>query len=187
MRSLARRSALYLLVFSVLLSGCQSKLYDYADPTHQVSVRYPGNVDLFNDKDVLQQQADHGDAVDRPELLFVLATMKQSQLTVSVHQLPEALKLSADEYYEASTAAELARLGVNIVEPKSDVTIDGKTFQRVGFTLKAGEQVVRSRLFQHLDPKTGKVLVLTATALAAQWESEILELDPLIQSIKAPW
>lgn len=182
---------LFLLLACLVCSGCHTKLFHHTDEEHSITISYPGNVDLFTDKEKLQAQAGSESSaenpVDKPELLFVLTTIKQSQITAAVHSLPPALKLTPEEYYQESTARELEALQVNIVEPKSDLTIDERGFQRVGFTLMAGEQEVRSRIYQHLDTASGRIVVLTVTSLAAEWDDELPTFETIVNSLKVDW
>jgi hypothetical protein len=182
-----------LLVVSVVLIalGCHSKLYTHTDPEYKISISYPGNVDLFDDKERLLQEsgqkAANRQAVDHPELLFALVTMGHGQLTCALHQLPEGSRLSAEEYYQASTARELASLEAEILEEKSDMNLDDKTFQVVGFRLRAGDRSVRSRIYQYLPPESGRILVFTASALDSNWDSEIPVMESILASLKVDW
>lgn len=177
------------IVILLTLAGCHGRLFEHVDQKYDVSVSYPGNLDLFQDKKVLAEHlgSSNGETVDRPEVLFVLTTPEQAKLSCSVHHLPKEYGLTADQYFEASTAQELVRLKVNIVEPKSEVEIAGKPFLRVGFTLRTGELVLRSQIFQYLDVETGRILVVTITAPAQIWEQELEVLRPVLDSIKFSW
>jgi hypothetical protein len=179
------------LLVLVLLCACQGKPYQYTDPHFHVSVSYPGSMDLTTDQAKLDraQGVDPAKprALDDPRLVFILTTPQLSQLTVAVHHLPADVKLSPEEYYQASTAVELKGLGAKIVEPKSDVVINGRTFQRVGFTVTAGEQPLRVRIYQYLDVKSGRILVATPTVNEDLWDQEIPEIEPVIDSLKVDW
>ncbi|MCA9777146.1 MAG: hypothetical protein KC800_10530 [Candidatus Eremiobacteraeota bacterium] len=172
------------------VTGC-SKNYTYTNPEYKISLTYPGNVDLFDDKETLLeksgQKESNEQALDHPELLFAFVTMHQGQLTGSVHQLPKDVQLTADEYFEASTAKELSALGAEIVEPRTEVVLDGKDFHTVGFKLALGEQNVRSRIYEYLDPKSGRILVLTASALESNWASESPVMESMVKSLKVGW
>lgn len=183
------RWTLWLLLALFLLGqGCAGKSYTYTDPKYQISVTYPGTVDIFNDQKMLQEQIDPQQAaVDRPELLFVLTTMNRGQVTFSVHHLPESQDLTAEAYYEASTAAELAALEADIIEPRTEVTVNGKSYLRVGFIVKAGERSVHSRIYQHFDKQRGRILVITTSALSSEWESEKPQMEALVKSVKVGW
>ena len=182
-----------LLVLSAVLItvGCHSKLYNHTDAEHKLSISYPGNVDLIDDKEQLVQESGQKEAneqaLDHPQLLFALVTMGHGQLTCSLHQLPENSEMSAEEYYQASTAKELEALGAEIVEEKSEVSLDGKAFQMVGFRLHAGERPVRSRIYQYLHPQDGRVLVVTVSALDSDWSSEIPVMESILESLKVGW
>ena len=184
------RRLVWLALHLVLLSGCQTQLHHYTDPAYKVSVIYPGNVSLISDKAILEEfaQESQTDAVDRPELLFVAATAGESRLSCSVHRLPDGVSMTADEYYQASTAQELAQLGGNIVEEKADITINGRVFQRVGFLVKIDEATeLHARIYQHLDSKSGRILVLTSMIESSVWESELAVVDPVVKSLKLDW
>ncbi len=184
------RWSVWLFLVSLLLSGCQGKLYHYTDPTYGVSVSYPGNLSLISEKETLDQvvkPAESG-AIDQPELLFVVATPGQSRLSCSVHHLPEGSAMSAEEYYQASTAKEIEQLEGTVIEEKSDVTINGHPFLRVGFTVKVDEMTeLHIRIYQHLDSKSGRILVVTSMVEVSVWESESLLIEPVINSLKFHW
>ena len=177
------------MLLVLLLAGCQAKLYQHTDSVHGVSVSYPGHLSLLSEKETLAQVAEtQSDAVDRPELLFVVATPGESRLSCSVHRLPEGVSMTADEYYQASTAQEIEQLGGTVVEPKSDIVLNGKTFQKVGFTAQVDEMTgLHVRIFQHLDEKSRRILVLTSMSEASAGESEQAMLDPVISSLRLDW
>lgn len=178
------------LFIVLLLGGCQGKLYHYTDPTYGVSVSYPGNLSLISEKETLEQVVDpaESDAVDHPELLFVVATPGNSRLSCSMHHLPQPSSMSAEEYYQASTAKEIEQLGGTVVEAKSDVTINGHPFQRVGFTVKLDETAeLHIRIYQHLDKKSGRILVVTSMVEISVWDSESALIDPVINSLDFHW
>lgn len=188
------RATRYLLFFAILLAclGCQGKLYEYTDSKFHVSVSYPGNLTLISDQESMKKISEgasgDGESVDHPELLFVLSTAGQSRMSASVHHLPEGMKLSADEYYQASTAKEIAALGATVIDPKSDITINGKVFQMVGFRLKVDEMTtLHVRIYQHLDPKTGQILVVTPMVDDTRWDEEWPSIEPVIDSLKLGW
>lgn len=180
----------WLTLSFILLAGCQTKLHHYTDPTYGVSISYPGNVALISDKAMLEdvaQETQEG-AVDRPELIFVAATPGESRLSCSVHHLPEGVSMTADEYYQASTAKELAQLGASVVEEKTEVVINERAFQRVGFLVKVDELTeLHVRIYQHLDSKSGRILVLTSMIESSVWDRELTVLDPVINSLKLDW
>lgn len=183
---------LLLLLFVHLVVGCSNSLLHHTDPVHGVSVSYPDTADLFSDKVLLQEQVEQENpqqatAIDHPEILFVITTMARGQLTCSVYQLPAASTLSSEEYYEASTAKELAASGVEVVEPKSELVIDQKTFLTVGFEVKVGDRPVHSRIYQYLDPHSKKALVVTIAALQADWPTASGVLESMVESLKFDW
>lgn len=180
------------LILAVLAAGCSSSLCHYTDPVHGVSVSYPDTADLFSDKVLLQEQVEQENpqqatAIDHPEILFVITTMARGQLTCSIYQLPADSTLSPEQYYEASTAKELAAGGVDVVEPRSEVVIDQKTFLTVGFEVKAGDRTVHSRLYQYLDPHSKKALVATIAALKTDWPTESGALASIVESLRFDW
>ena len=182
----------FVLLLALLAVGCSNSLCHYTDPVHKVSVSYPDTADLFSDKVLLQEQVEQENpqqatAIDHPEILFVITTMGRGQLTCSVYQLPAASPLSPEDYYEVSTAKELAASGVEVVEPKSTVVIDQKTFLTVGFIVKAGDRPVHSRLYQYLDPQSKKALVVTIAALQADWPAASGVLGSIVESLKFDW
>ena len=188
-----RLTATIVLILSLCLlglTGCNSS-YTYTNSEYKISLTYPGNVDLFDDRETLLeksgQKESNEQALDHPELLFAFVTMHQGQLTGSVHQLPKDVQLTADEYYEASTAKELSALGAEIVEPRTKILLDGNDFHTVGFKLALGEQTVRSRIYEYLDPESGRILVLTASALESNWASEGPVMESMVRSLKVGW
>lgn len=185
-----RRPLLLLAAFLVL--GCAGDPYRYTDPDYKITISYPGTADLFNDKEALREQLaeenpEQSDSIDRPELLFVLTTVGRGQLTCSVHRLPQDSTLTAEQYYEVSTAAELESRRVEIMEPKSELVVDGRTFQMVGFKVEADDRKVHSRIFQHLDPQTKRVLVVTTSALDSDWVTEGPAMKSMVESIRVGW
>lgn len=175
----------------LVLAGCQGKLYSYTDPEAKVSISYPGNFNLTADKETLKKATDPADsegAVDAPQLLFVLTTPEDSRISCSLYKLPAPGAMTAQEYYDASTARELEGLGAQIVEPKTDLRINGRTFQMVGFLLKVDEATtLHVRIYQHLDDKTGKIVVLTPMVDVQKWDSEIAMIEPVVNSLKVDW
>jgi hypothetical protein len=172
------------------LVGCQSRLYQYTDPTYGVSISYPGTVDLISDPEVLEQLAgaELETAVDHPRLLFAMVTPQESRLSCTLHQIPEGFDLTPQEYYQASTAQELDRLQATVTEPLVDLTIGGREFQRVGFETKVDETIrLHVRIYQHVDSKTRRVLVLTPMAETSDWEQEAPLLESVIESVRISW
>lgn len=173
-----------LMVLLVCL-GCHLKSYQYTDPKYKITVTYPGDINLIKDQEQLNLASSA--SPDAGELVFVLQTQQRSTLSCSVHQVPGEAEITADTYYEATTARELKSLEAVIVEPKTEVLLDGRTFQKVGFTLTNPEQDVRVQLYQHYDPKSRRVLVLSPITTSTAWEQEIKSLEPLLQGIKFDW
>lgn len=178
-----------LLLLAVTFSGCQAKLYHYSDQAHKVSISYPGTVDLISEPEVLESLASPLEAsLDQPRLLFVLVTPQESRLSCTVHHLPEGLALTAEEYYQASTASELEELKAEVIEPKTDVVINGRVFQKVGFLAKVDEvTTLHVRIYQHFDPKTRRVLVLTPMAETSDWDKESALLESVVESVQIDW
>ncbi len=181
---------IWLFIVLTLVVGCQAKMYTYTNPAHHVSVAYPGNLSLVSEKETLEQVVgeSQSDTVDRPELLFVVATPSKSNLSCSVHQLPEGSKMTADEYYQASTANEIVQLGATVVDKKSEITLNERVFQRVGFTVQVDEvTTLYVRIYQHLDSKSGRILVLTVMVDQAVKDHELALLEPVVSSLKLEW
>ncbi len=180
-----------IILVAILVPSCHLRTFRFTDPKHQVTVAYPGNVLLLDDPTIFEDPSGAPSGVSAPnnetQLLFTLQTEAFSTLTAVVYQVPGRADFSPKTYYEATTARELASLGVEVVEPVTDVVIGGKTFQRVGYLIQDGTESLRSRLYEYYDPASRRALVISPTVQSALWKPEIELLEPLIQGIKFDW
>lgn len=168
--------------------ACGLKTYQHID-SQGFSFSYPGNLTLVKDPAALEQAtaiANPG-ASTPPKLSCAVQTGNSAILTFAVLVVPGKAQFSAKTYYEATTARELAQLSADIIEPRTEVVLDGKIFQKTGFLLGSKTEGFRSRLYEHFDPASRRVLVLSLTCKSASWERESPLLESVVASMKLDW
>ena len=173
------------LALALCLAGCGRGDERYTDPQNQVTVTYPAQLTLVSEQAALEKSfalAVPGRG-QTPQLSFALQLGEFSSATCAVQLVPGQAEFTAQTYFAATTARELDVVGAEIVEPPSEVRIQGKSFQQVGFVLGEG----RSRIYEHYDPTTRRVVIFSLTTRAADWDRDAPLLEAVAQSLQVHW
>jgi hypothetical protein len=170
------------------LTGCHLRTYQYTDAEHRVTISYPGQVSLLNDPALLDKTFGLAAPTpgETPKLAFALQAGQSSTATCVVQSVPGKAEFTPDTYFDATTARELALAGAEIVESRSEIDINGKTFQQIGFLLK-GDRSARSRIYEYYDPASRRVLVFSVITKPEDWEVEAPTLEAIARSLKLDW